>query len=214
MEHVLDFLSKGGFVVYPLLLCSIIGLAVVIEKTLTLRRRKVIVPEIKNVVDNINDPKDIGLALAICEKHKGPFANIMRTGLENKHLPKEELKQVLNDQGRQEAHQLEKGLVILETIAGIAPLLGLLGTVVGILKVFNVISAVGVGQASAMAGGISEALITTIIGLAIGIPSVVVYNWFTSKADGLVLELEKQSILLINKVTDFNHNTPETSDAV
>lgn len=214
MEHVLDFLSKGGFVVYPLLLCSIIGLAVVIEKSLTLRRKKVIVPEIKNVVDNISDTKDIKLALAICEKHKGPFANIMRTGLENKDLSKEELKEVLNDQGRQEAHQLEKGLVILETIAGIAPLLGLLGTVVGILKVFNVISAVGVGQASAMAGGISEALITTIIGLAIGIPSVVVYNWFTSKADGLVLELEKQSILLINKVTDFNHKTPETEDAV
>lgn len=203
MEHVLDFFGKGGFVIYPLLLCSIVGLAIVIEKSLSLRRKKVIIPEIVNVLDNIKGPADIGLALSICEKHKGPFPNIIRVGLENRELPREEIKETLNDQGRQEVHSLEKGLVILETVAGIAPLMGLLGTVIGILKVFNVISVMGVGQATLMAGGISEALITTIVGLSIGIPAVVGYNFFTDKAETLVLEIEKYSAILLKKVASF-----------
>jgi len=156
-----------------------------------------------SVIDNIKGPGDIGLALSICEKHKGPFANIIRVGLESRDLPKEEIKEALNDQGRQEVYSLEKGLIILETIAGIAPLLGLLGTVIGILKVFNVISVVGVGQATAMAGGISEALITTIVGLSIGIPAVVGFNYFTNKAESLVLKIEKYSSALLKKVSSF-----------
>jgi len=205
MEHVFAFFSKGGFIMYPLLLCSIIGLAIILEKALTLRRKKVIIPEIVNVLDNIKGSGDIGLALSICEKHKGPFANIIRIGLENRDLQREELKEVLSDQGRQEVHSLEKGLVILETIAAIAPLLGLLGTVIGILKVFQVISVQGMGQATALSGGISEALITTIAGLSIGIPAVVVFNVFTNRAESLVLEIEKYSSLLLKKVSSF-HN--------
>jgi len=174
----------------------------------------VIVPEIVNVIDNIQGPGDIGLALSICEKHKGPFVNIIRAGLENRSLPKEDIKETLNDYGRQEVHFLEKGLIILETVAGIAPLLGLLGTVVGILKVFNVISVVGVGHAGEMAGGISEALITTIVGLSIGIPSVVAFNYFTNKAEGLVLDIEKYSSILLKKVTTFSVSDKGKTDAV
>jgi len=209
MEHILDFLHKGGFIIYPLLLSSIIGLAVVIEKSLSLRRKKVIIPEIVNVIDNIKSGSDIGMALSICDKHDGPFPNIIKVGLENRNRPKDEVKEVITDYGRQEVHQLEKGLIILETIAGIAPLLGLLGTVIGILKVFNVISEMGVGQATAMAGGISEALITTIVGLSIGIPAVVGYNFFTNKAETLVLEIEKYSSLLTQKVSSFSPESPE-----
>lgn len=213
MNHVLEFFGKGGFVMYPLLLCSIAGLAIVIEKIITLRRKKVIIPEVVNVLDNIKGTGDIGLALSICEKHQGPFANIIRTGLENRDLPREELKEVLSDQGRQEVHYLERGLVILETIAAIAPLLGLLGTVIGILKVFDVIAVMGVGQATALSGGISEALITTIVGLSIGIPAVVVFNLFANKAERLILEIEKYSTLLLTKVTSFHTNDKEEIEA-
>ena len=206
MNHVLEFFGKGGFVMYPLLLCSIAALAIVIEKIVTLRRKKIIIPEVVNVLDNIKGTGDIGLALSICEKYQGPFANIIRTGLENRELPREELKEVLSDQGRQEVHYLERGLVILETIAAIAPLLGLLGTVIGILKVFDVIAVMGVGQATELSGGISEALITTIVGLSIGIPVVVVFNLFTNKAERLILEIEKYSALLLSKVTSFHTN--------
>jgi len=214
MDQVIEFFNKGGFVMYPLLACSILGLAIVIEKALSLRRKNVIVPEIVNVLDNIKGPEDVGLALSLCEKHQGPFANIIRAGLESRNLPREEIKESLIDQGRQEVHTLERGLVVLETIAGIAPLLGLLGTVVGILRVFNVIAELGVGQASQLSGGISEALITTIVGLSIGIPAVVVYNLFANKAEELVLEIEKYSSQLLKKVTAFKVTNEVKSDAV
>ncbi len=203
MKHVLEFFQKGGIVMYPLLLCSITALAIIIDKFLGLRRKKVLIPEVVNVLENIKGEGDVGLALSICEKHRGPFANIIRTGLENRSSEKDELKEALNDQGRQEVHRLEKGLFMLETIAAIAPLLGLLGTVTGILRVFNVIAQLGVGQANALAGGISEALITTIFGLTIGIPSVVAFNYFTSKAENLILEIEKYSSFLLQKVASF-----------
>jgi len=214
MTEVWQFLVKGGIMMIPLAICSILGLAIVIEKAISLKRKKVIVPEIVNVLENIKGPDDVGLALSICEKHQGPFANVIREGLENRRLPKDEIKEALEDQGRQEVHTLERGLVILDTIAGIAPLLGLLGTVIGILKVFNVIAELGVGQATALSGGISEALITTIVGLSIGIPAVVVYNYFTNKAEELVLEIEKHSSALLKKVTSFQQTRRVEADAV
>ncbi len=200
MKNVWEFLAKGGICMIPLFACSVAGLAIVIEKWISLRRRKIIVPEVVSVLENIKATNDFPLAVSICEKHDGPFANIIRIGLENHALPREEFKEALSDQGRQEVHQLEKGLGVLETVAGIGPLLGLLGTVLGILKVFKVISVMGVGQASALAGGISEALITTIAGLFIGIPALVAYNYFGNKAESLVLEIEKYSNRLLNQI--------------
>jgi biopolymer transport protein ExbB len=200
MKNILEFLAKGGIIMYPLFLCSVTALAIFIEKAISLQRRKVIVPEVVSVLENVKEKNDFGLALSICEKHSGPFANIIRISLENHDLPREELKEILQDQGRQEVHQLEKGLGMMETIAGIAPLLGLLGTVLGILKVFKVIAAIGVGQATALAGGIAEALITTIAGLFIGIPALVAYNYFSNKAEALVLEIEKYSSRLLGKI--------------
>lgn len=201
----------------PLALCSIVALAIAIEKSLSLRRKIVIIPEVVNILENIKGPDDVGLALSICEKHEGPFANVIRVGLESRHLPKEEIKETLVDAGRQEVRTLERGLVILETVAGISPLLGLLGTVIGILKVFNVISTLGVGQAAALSGGISEALITTVVGLVIGIPAVVVFNYFTHKAENFIMDIEKYSSALLKTVTSFNTTkaTKEvTADAV
>ena len=214
MEHVIEFLAKGGFIIYPLMLCSVIGLAIVIEKWISLRRKKVIIPEIVNIINNIKGPGDVSLATSICEKHTGPFANIVRAGLDSRDLPKDEIKESLSDQGRQEVFFLERGLIILETIAGISPLLGLLGTVIGILKVFDVISTLGVGQARAMAGGISEALITTIVGLSIGIPALVGHNYFSNKAERLILEIEKHSSTLIRKISGFQGNGSDKSHEI
>lgn len=214
MEDVWLFLVRGGIMMIPLALCSILGLAIVIEKSIALRQKKVIIPEVVSVLENIKGSDDIGLAMSICEKYEGPFANIIRVALENRDLPKDEMKEALLDQGRQEVRTLERGLVILETVAGISPLLGLLGTVIGILKVFNVISTLGVGQAAALSGGISEALITTIVGLSIGIPAVVAYNYFVNKAENLVLDIEKYSSALLKKVSSFQSVYQVTSDAI
>ena len=203
------FLERGGPIMVPLILCSIIVLAIVIERAFSLRKKKVLVPEIISVIETIKKPEDIHLAISICQKNEGAFANIVQLGLENKDLPNEELKELITDQGRQEARSFEKGLGVIETIAGIAPLLGLLGTVTGMIKVFTVISEQGLGQTQALSGGISEALITTVVGLSIGIPSLVLYNYFTEKAENLIMDIEKFTSKLLRKLSRFQSSKNE-----
>lgn len=207
MQTVWEFLVKGGITMIPLGLSSLVGLAIIIEKLITLRRPRVLIPEVVAVVDGLANPDDVPLVLSVCQKHNGPLPNIVRVALENRHLPREEMKELILDQGRQEIRSLERGLVALETVAAICPLLGLFGTVIGILKVFNVISRMGVGQATALSGGISEALITTIVGLAIAIPAVVAYNYLTSRAENLVLDIEKHTTGLMRKISVFHLNS-------
>jgi len=211
MHEAWLFLQRGGILMIPLILCSIIVFAIVIERAISLRRKKVLIPEIINVIETIKKPEDIHLAISICQKNEGTFANIVQLGLENKDLSNDELKELITDQGRQEVRSLEKGLVVIETIAGIAPLLGLLGTVVGMIKVFTVISEQGLGQTQALSGGISEALITTVVGLSIGIPSLVLYNYFTDKAENLILDIEKFTSQLLRKLSRFQSNK-DTND--
>jgi biopolymer transport protein ExbB len=136
----------------------------------------------------------------------------MKTGLDNSDLERYEIKEVIEDQGRQEVRQLERGLTILETIAVISPLMGLLGTVLGMIKVFGVIKEQGIGQAAALSGGISEALITTVTGLFIGIFTLIFYNYFTKKAESFVLDIEKYCNFLIHKIHSFkNYKNGEQS---
>ncbi|MDZ7371759.1 MAG: MotA/TolQ/ExbB proton channel family protein [candidate division KSB1 bacterium] len=200
MSQVIDYLARGGVTMIPLLLASILALAIVIERAISLRRKKILIPEIISVIESLDRLEDIELAKAICEKHSGAFADLVLTGLQNLDLSPAEMRELLNDQGRQEVRALERGLPALETIAGVAPLLGLLGTVLGMIKVFTVISRVGTGQASQLAGGISEALITTVAGLVIGIPSLIMYNYFSAKAEDFILDIEKYTTKLLHKI--------------
>ncbi|MBN1481289.1 MotA/TolQ/ExbB proton channel family protein [candidate division KSB1 bacterium] len=200
MTDVYAYLARGGIIMIPLLLASILALAIVIERALGLRRNKVLIPEIVRVVEELNSVDDIKLASRMCEKNSGAFANIILTGLQNRDLSAEEVRELLVDQGRQEVRSLERGLPALETIAGIAPLLGLLGTVLGMIKVFTVISQQGTGQASLLAGGISEALITTATGLVIGILALIMYNYFSNVAENYILDIEKYTTKLLQKI--------------
>ena len=200
MSEVYSYLSRGGIIMIPLLLSSVLGLAIVIERAISLRRNKILIPEIISVVEEFNSVEDLKLASSMCEKNSGAFANIILTGLQNKDLSPEEVRELLSDQGRQEVRSLERGLPALETVAGIAPLLGLLGTVLGMIKVFTVISQQGTGQASLLAGGISEALITTATGLVIGILALIMYNYFFHKAENYILDIEKYTTQLMQKI--------------
>lgn len=204
MAEVISYLSRGGIVMIPLLLCSILGLAIIIEKTFSLRKKKILIPEIISIIDSISSVEDIKLATSICEKNRGPLANIILVGLKNQALSMEDIKELTVDQGRQEVRGLERGLSLLETVAGIAPLLGLLGTVIGMIKVFNVISTQGAGQASLLAGGISEALITTATGLVIGIPMLVAFNYYTNRAENFVMDIEKHTTTLLQGIKQIN----------
>ena len=214
MTEIFAELQKGGIVMIPLLLGSILTLAIVIERAFSLRAKKIIIPEIVTAVERIKCPEDIRVAESICETYPGTFANVMLPALRNRDLNREELKEFIVDQGRQEVRTLERGLVGLETIAGVAPLLGLMGTVVGMIKVFNVISQQGLGQANVLSGGISEALITTVTGLAIGIPALIAYNYFTSKAEGVVMDIEKYTASLLHRIRLMTECREETASGV
>jgi biopolymer transport protein ExbB len=210
---MLELFERGGIMMYPLLLSSLLTVAIIVERLITLRRKKVIIPEIINIVQQFGSVKDMDLARNMCLRYEGPLPNIIRMGLDNSHLDKNEIKELVEDQGRQEVRKLKKGLGILETVAAIAPLLGLTGTVLGMIKVFGVIQAQGVGQAAALSGGISEALLTTVVGLFIGIPALIFYNYFSHKAENFVLDIEKHSGVLIKKLHHINSDSREFQPA-
>jgi len=197
---MLELFERGGVMIYPLVLSSLLTVAIIVERLITLRRKKIIIPEIINIVEQFNSLKDIDLAKNICLRYEGPLPNIIKIGLENSDWDRNGVKELIEDQGRQEMRKLGKGLGILETVAAIAPLMGLVGTVLGMIKVFGVIKEQGVGQAAALSGGISEALLTTVTGLFIGIPALIFYNYFSHKAENFVLDIEKQSGVLIKKL--------------
>lgn len=211
---MIEIIERGGIMMYPLLLASVLALAIIIERFFSLRKRKVIIPEIISVVEQFSSFKDIELAKNICAKYSGPLSNLIQTGLANTDLDRAEIKELIEDQGRQEVRHLEKGLTILETIAVIAPLMGLLGTVLGMIKVFGVIKEQGIGQAAALSGGISEALITTVTGLFIGIPVLIFFNYFSRKADNFVLDIEKYSIILIQKIHKLGQSSFSNEESI
>jgi biopolymer transport protein ExbB len=202
---MIELFERGGIMMYPLAIASFIALVIIIERALVLRKKKIIIPDIINVIEQFNSLKDVELARNICSKFNGPLPNLIRVGLDNNEFDRAEIKELIEDQGRQEVRQLERGLTLLETIAVSSPLLGLLGTVLGMIQVFTVIQEQGIGQASALSGGISEALVTTVTGLFIGIPVLFFYNMFTKRAENFVLDIEKYSNFLIQKLHHIKH---------
>jgi biopolymer transport protein ExbB len=200
MQEILDIIKQGGITVYPLLICSVIALAVIIEKFIILRKKRILIPEIEFAVSRIKVTTDIPEAIDVCEKHPGVFANLILAGLRIADQPLDIIRENFADQGRQEMRRLDKGLVLLETVAAVSPLLGLLGTVIGMIKVFKIISLRGVGEASSLSGGISEALLSTAIGLTVGIPALVFHNYFSSKSEDIILDIEKSANSLMQKL--------------
>ena len=209
---MIEIIERGGIMMYPLIFASVLALAIIIERFFSLRKRKVIIPEIISVVEQFSSFKDMELAKNICAKYRGPLSNLIQTGLANTDLERTEIKELIEDQGRQEVRHLERGLTILETIAVISPLMGLLGTVLGMIKVFGVIKEQGIGQAAALSGGISEALITTVTGLFVGIPVLIFFNYFSRKAENFVLDIEKYSIILIQKIHKLSQIPSRSSE--
>ena len=191
---------KGGIMMIPLFICSVFALTVVIERAFTLRRKKLLQPEIIEFIETIENPVNITKGQTVCGKLPGSFSSIISCGLENINLKREELKEIMKDRGRHEVRILERGLVVLETIASIAPLLGLLGTVLGMITVFRSISFEGVAKTAALSQGIYEALYTTVAGLTIGIFSQIFYNFYSNKTDDIVSEIEKYSSLFLHKL--------------
>ena len=209
METALRLFGAGGMTMIPLALCSILALAIVIEKSFALRTHRVVSPKIAGLIESMKRKEDSTALAAVCRHVNTPFARVIKAGIENEGLPRAENVEMLQAAARQEVGSLERGLLMLEIITGISPLLGLLGTVIGIFHVFNVIVETGIGEASALSGGISEALITTIVGLFIAIPSLVAHSYFSKRVDELVLEIERCANILIYNIYGNNARNSE-----
>ncbi len=196
----MEWLMGGGPVMIPICICSIVAVAVVMERAVSLRRNRVLRPELIDIIDAIRGPQDIPIVYNRCNVIKGPFSNIIKRAITNTNLSREEKVLDIQATGRQEARVLERMLVVLEIITAITPLLGLLGTVLGMSQVFDVIAEVGLGETKAFSSGIAQALRTTIVGLGVAIPSLIAYTSFDKKVDSMILEMEKYSMLLLNKI--------------
>ena len=199
-----DLLIKGGVFIYPIILCSIIALAVFIERLWLLRRKRVIPSEFIRRIEDMLRKQKISDAIFLCQGDSSSIARIFLAGLKSSGRGMWLVKEAIEERGGREAAILEKHVNILSTIANLTPLLGLLGTVSGMIKTFNVISVQGVGNPAPLAGGIAEALITTASGLCIAIPTLVCYRILKDKAESLIFEMEENSIKIIEIMESFN----------
>lgn len=199
-----DLIIKGGVFIYPIILCSIIALAVFIERLWLLRRKRVIPSEFIRQIEDMLRKQKISDALFLCQGDSSSIARIFLAGLKSSGRGLWLVKEAIEERGGREAAILEKHVNILSTIANLTPLLGLLGTVSGMIKTFNVISVQGVGNPAPLAGGIAEALITTASGLCVAIPTLVCYRILKDKAESLIFEMEESSIKIIEIMESFN----------
>ena len=197
---MIELVREGGWVMLPLILCSVIALGIILERLWSLRVKRVcpehllaeVWPWVKT---GQTDPK----RLEALRRHS-PLGQILAAGLQHRTGSRELMKEAIEDTGRHVVHELERYLNTLGTIAAITPLLGLLGTVLGIMRVFAVITAQGTANTQSLSGGIAEALITTVAGLAIAIPALILYRYFRGKVDDLVVRMEADAMKMIEAI--------------
>jgi len=194
---VLELVKAGGWLMLPLLLCSVVSLAIIVERLWSLQVRRVLP---KNLVSQVWRWEKIH---QLNEDHmkelqaSSPLGSILAAGISNRHEERVVMKESIEDTGRYIVHELERYLNSLGTIAAITPLLGLLGTVIGMIKVFATITTQGVGDPGALAGGISEALITTAAGMVVAIPTLMFYRYFRGRVRMLVLKMEQEALMMV-----------------
>ncbi len=193
-----QIVTAGGWLMLPIIACSVIALAIVVERFHSLRENKVLPTNLVADVWRLASTKQLTEEKVREYQQASPLGRVIAAGLLNRHKNRDAMKESIEEVGSQVAHELGRYLNALGTIAAITPLLGLLGTVVGMIKVFTNITTVGVGNPAQLAGGISQALITTASGLMVAIPALIFYRYFRGKVDGLVVGMEKESLKLVD----------------
>ena len=194
---MIDFIQQGGAVMYILLAASILSLTIIFERAWSLRRSIVIPLADVQKIEAVVRTGDVEEAMQVCQQNNTAMSRILWISLSNRGVKRSVLKEILEEEGRQEVAHMDRFIGVLGVIAATAPLLGLLGTVIGMIEVFQQISLVGVGKADALAGGISKALNTTDFGLSIAIPSMVAFRYYESRVDRFVLEIEQHALRFV-----------------
>jgi biopolymer transport protein ExbB len=191
---MLEIVQAGGWLMVPIIACSVIAVGIVLERLWTLQRKRVLPSNLTQQVWEWVRHNNLDASHIQTLQQSSPLGEVLAAGLVNRNAPREVLKEAVEDSGRHVVHDLERYLNTLGTIAGISPLLGLLGTVAGMIKSFTAITAQGVGNPTVLAGGISEALVTTAAGLIVAIPSLIAYRYLRGRVDRLVVLIEKEAI--------------------
>ena len=191
---MLEIVQAGGWLMVPIIACSVVAAAIILERLWTLQPKRVLPKDLTAQVwgwvkKNQLNPKHIQSI-----HQSSPLGEILAAGLANRDRDRERIKEAIEDTGRHVVHELERYLNSLGTIAAISPLLGLLGTVIGMVTVFAAITTHGVGNPTVLAGGISQALITTAAGLSVAIPALMGYRYLRGRVDELVIQMEKEAL--------------------
>lgn len=192
-----ELIQAGGWLIWPIILCSILAMAITIDRLWSYRKKKVVPDYLLGEIWQLHRTGTLNASHSERVKEDSPLGRVLAAGLINIKHSREVMKEAIEEEGRQVVHELERYLNTLGTIAAIAPLLGLLGTVVGMIKVFSAITAAGVGNPTVLAGGISEALITTAAGLSVAIPSLIAHRYLTGKVEELAIALEEQAVKMV-----------------
>ena len=206
---MLELMKSGGLLMWPLLLCSIISLAIIAERFWSLQAKRIAPKHLVALVWQWQKSGELDAERMQQLRIGSPLGRILAAGLVNRQHDREVMKESIEEVGRHVVHELERFLNTLGTIASISPLLGLLGTVIGMIKVFAVITTQGVGNPSILAEGISEALLTTAAGLTVAIPSLMFYRYFQGKVDELVVTMEQEAL----KMVEVMHGQREQDSA-
>ncbi|MDH3688159.1 MAG: MotA/TolQ/ExbB proton channel family protein [Gammaproteobacteria bacterium] len=195
-----ELVRSGGWLMWPILLCSVVAVGIIVERFWTLSKGTVAPKGLAGQVQRLVEAQQLNNQNTLAIKKSSPLGRILAAALENMHSTHDVMKEAVEEAGRHVVHDLERYLNTLGTIAAITPLLGLLGTVIGMIKVFASITAFGVGDPTVLAGGISEALITTAAGLSVGIPSLMFYRYFRGRVNELTVNMEQEAVSLIEIV--------------
>ena len=194
---MLEFVQSGGWLMAPILLCSVAAMAIIVERLWSLQRERVVPADLAARAWEWVRTGTLTEERIQALREGSPFGRILAAVLASRHLDREMMKEYIEEVGRHVAHELDRYLNALGTIAAISPLLGLLGTVIGMIKVFAVITAQGVGEPRVLAGGISEALVTTAAGLTVAIPSLLFHRVLRGRVDELVVTMEREALKLV-----------------
>jgi biopolymer transport protein ExbB len=197
---MMQLIEQSGPVFYPLALCSLVAVAVIIERLIALRRSRVLPAAIIDVIEVIQPGKDLSVPLEICRRNPGVLSDVIRAGLENADREYEVMRDAVIDAGREETPAIERNLFWLQTIAQASPLLGLLGTVFGMIQMFSAVSLSGLGDPQVLSHGISVAMLTTAEGLSIGIPTLVAYNYLSARAQAMIGEIESCASRMVTRL--------------
>jgi biopolymer transport protein ExbB len=200
MRDLFTLIFQGGWIMIPLGICSLVGLTIVIERMLALRRHRVIDEGVQRMVEGYRPGSDAEQALIACQRAPGEFARIIEEVLKVRHLDHAQAIESMHAVGRTQVGKLERGLTTLEIVAGASPLMGLLGTVLGMVTVFDAITAQGLGNPQVLSDGISKALVTTVAGLVVAIPAVAFHSYFTKRVEELAVEMQDRATSFIVKL--------------